>query len=659
MAISGQKIVKFIPGKPFRSKIDPSFPRAIQPKKRSIFGFLSRFGRSEKQKERKEEKPKEKVNVPLEEVRHQEEKIEVETKEQKKKKVEEPERPPKKPEEPKEDLSKETLPKLAQKAEPKATPSPPASGAPRAEKEKEEKEEKEVKKKKKIKTVDIKDKKIPKKVLALLPEYMARLYKTVPIEEKDGKLILAMQNPNDLQTIEFIKKKTDREVEVVGATEEDINTVLDRYTGIEAEIEKALKGSQFVKELKKKEKKEKEGLISEEAPTAKIVKSIITQAVRMRASDIHIEPKEFDVGVRYRVDGVLQNVTTLPKSVKNAVVTKVKILSKLKIDETRLPQDGRFKTKIDEREIDFRVSTFPSAFGEKLVMRILDKSKGILTLEELGLKGGGFKIVEDNVHKSHGMTLVTGPTGSGKTTTLYAILDRLNTVGQNIVTLEDPIEYQIEGINQGQVNPKIGFTFASGLRSILRQDPDVVMVGEIRDFETAGMAIHAALTGHIVLSTLHTNDAAGAIPRLIDMEIEPFLITSAVNAIIAQRLTRRLCEKCMEEDNINETMIKEIRTTLEGLPEKEKKKINMGDLKFYKSKGCEACNNTGYKGRIGVFEVLPVTSKIQEVTLEKPSGDIIAGAAKEEGMITLKQDALLKALDKLTSIEEVWRVTKD
>jgi len=560
----------------------------------------------------KKEKEPEKIEVPVERVKLQNEKVEVEVK------------PEPKPE-----------PKIK------------------------EKKKEEVKAKHLASAVDLKNKKISKKVLALVPEYIARLYKAVPIEIKGGNLIIAMKNPNDLQAAEFIKKKIGRDIEVIEATEEDIKSVLDRYSGIEGEIEKALAGSQFVKKTKGLKKEKEEDLISEEAPTSKIVSSLLTQAARLRASDVHIEPKEFDVGIRFRIDGVLQNVTTLPKSIQDAVITKVKILSRLKIDESRLPQDGRFKVKVDNREIDLRVSTFPTVYGEKVVMRLLDKSKGILTLEELGLRGSGFKIVEENIHKSHGMTLVTGPTGSGKTTTLYAIIDRLNNTGLNIITLEDPVEYQIEGVNQGQINPKIGFGFASGLRSILRQDPDVVMVGEIRDFETAEMAVQAALTGHIVLSTLHTNDAAGAIPRLIDMKVEPFLLVSSVNTIIAQRLVRKICENCQEEDSVSEIIMKNIREELETLPEKEKKNLDLKNLKFYKGKGCGACNSSGYKGRIGLFEVLGMNPSVQEITLRKSGSQEIEAQAKKDGMVTLKQDGVIKALDKLTSIEEIWRVTKD
>lgn len=601
------------------------------------------------------------IDVPLEKVNLQDEEVKVVT-------------PPPKTE-------PEPAPKMEKKPEPEAKPEPEPEPKPVAEAPKPTPEPKpevkteaaasvakpgvktmtKIKEKDKhpTKTLNLGNKKISKKVLAMVPEYIARLYKAVPIEMKGANLIIAMSNPDDLQAIEFIKKKIGRDIEVVAASDDDIKSVIDRYSGVEGEIEKALAGSQFVKKTKATKKVKADGLVSEEAPTSKIVSSLLTQAAHLRASDIHIEPKEFDVGVRFRVDGVLRNVTNLPKSIQDAVITKIKILSRLKIDESRLPQDGRFKVSIDNKEIDLRVSTFPTVYGEKIVMRLLDKSKGILTLEELGLRGTGFKIVEENIHKSHGMTLVTGPTGSGKTTTLYAIIDRLNNAGLNIITLEDPVEYQIEGVNQGQINPKIGFGFASGLRSILRQDPDVVMVGEIRDFETAEMGVQAALTGHIVLSTLHTNDAAGAIPRLIDMKVEPFLLISSVNTIIAQRLVRKICENCQVEDTVSDVVREEIKKELENLPPKEKKNINLDELKFYKGKGCGACNSSGYKGRLGLFEVLSMTVAIQNITIKKSGSAEIEKQAKADGMLTLKQDGILKALDKLTSIEEIWRVTKE
>ncbi len=516
---------------------------------------------------------------------------------------------------------------------------------------------------KKAKTpyVDLKQKKIPKEILAKIPEYIARLYQAIPVEEKEGKLVVAMVDPEDYQAIEFIKKKAGKEIKPVLATQDDIAHVLEQYSRLETEIEKEIKGTEeFGKEEKtEKEEKVKEEIAKAEAPTSRAVHSILKKAVMNSASDIHIEPTENEVVVRYRIDGVLQKVITLPRSISTAVIARIKILSNMKIDETRLPQDGRFELTFNNRKIDFRVSVFPIVFGEKAVMRILDKSKGILNLEELGIKGESFNILNESIKKSHGMLLVTGPTGSGKTTTLYAILDKLNQVGVNIVTLEDPVEYQIKGINQGQVKADIGFTFAKGLRSILRQDPDVVMVGEIRDMETAEMAVHSALTGHIVLSTLHTNDAAGAVPRLVDMGIEPFLVTSSVNSVIAQRLTRKICEKCKEKIKVSEEVLKEIRQEIAKMPKKTKSQAEQKELAFYKGKGCDVCDNLGYKGRIGIFEIFIVSLTIQELVLKKASSANLEKQAIVEGMTTMKQDGILKVLDGITTIEEVWRATRE
>ncbi len=400
------------------------------------------------------------------------------------------------------------------------------------------------------------------------------------------------------------------------------------------------------------------GKIIQEAPISKAVAVIIKYAVQSRASDIHIEPQENDVKIRYRIDGILQHTVSLPKSVHAAIISRIKILSNLKIDEQRIPQDGRFHTIVADKEIDFRVSTLPTANGEKVVMRLLDKSAGILTLEKLGLQGKGFDILSANIKKPHGMILVTGPTGSGKSTTLYAIIDKINDVGINIVTLEDPIEYYIKGVNQSQIRPDIGFTFANGLRSIVRQDPDVIMVGEIRDLETAEMAVHAALTGHVVLSTLHTNDAVGAVPRLIDMGIEPFLIASSVNVVVAQRLVRKICEKCKESYPATSEMQKEFEEEIEKLPEQEKKNINLTNpLMLYRGKGCNECNNTGFKGRLGIFEVLPMEDEIEELTLKKVPASKIQEQAIKLGMITMKQDGIIKVLTGITTMEEVLRVS--
>ena len=509
----------------------------------------------------------------------------------------------------------------------------------------------------KISYMDLSQKVVPKEILAYIPEYIARLYQAVPVgKTAQGKLIVAMTDPEDYQAIEFIRKKAGIDIEPKIATATDIANILDQYAGLESEIAQVIKGTEFAKPEKEKKILTEEA-ISTKAPTSRVVASLLKKAVAMRSSDIHFEPEEKKVIVRFRIDGVLQNVLTLPTQIHAALVSRIKILCNMKLDETRIPQDSRFRMNFDGRGIDFRVSTFPTVYGEKVVMRILDKSQGILTLEELGLTGRGFEIIKDAISKSYGMILVTGPTGSGKTTTLYAALDKLNKEGVNIMTLEDPVEYQIPGINQGQVNPKLGFTFAKGLRSIVRQDPDIIMVGEIRDFETAEMSVHSALTGHIVFSTLHTNDAAGAIPRLIDMGVEPFLITSSLSTVVAQRLARRICQECRVVDKIPTQIDREVKAEIQKMPLAERRKIKK--FVFYKGRGCGSCNNSGYKGRIGTFEVLPITEKIKTLTLEKVSSSRIKEAAVSEGMIAMKQDGILKAIQGFTTIEEVWRITKE
>lgn len=506
--------------------------------------------------------------------------------------------------------------------------------------------------------IDLSQKKIPKEILEYIPEQMARKLQIVPVAVENNKLILAMIDPGDQEAIEFVKKKTGFSVDPHICTLNDLNTALGQYSVMPAEMAEMAEIAKGEKTPGTKKEKKDQAIKSEEiaegSPASKIVTSVIKKAVRERASDIHIEPNEDDVEVRFRIDGVLRKIITIPKDVQNAVISRIKILSDLKIDETRLPQDGRFRMIIDQGEVDFRVSILPNVNGEKVVLRILDKSKGLLTLEDLGLRGNAYKALEDNIKKSHGMILVTGPTGSGKTTSLYAMIQKITNEGINIVTLEDPVEYRIKGINQSQVKADIEFTFANGLRSIVRQDPDVIMIGEIRDYETADMAIHAALTGHVVLSTLHTNDAAGTIPRLIDMHIEPFLIASTINVIIAQRLARKLCDKCRAPETLPQEEIEYAKKIMTGVKETAGKK-----WQFYKGKGCDVCGGSGYKGRIGLFEVMPVTQKIKTIISEKTSSDVIQAEAVKEGMLTLKQDGILKALDGMTSIEEVWRVTKD
>lgn len=507
--------------------------------------------------------------------------------------------------------------------------------------------------------VDLTNLTVPKNVLSLIPENIARHYQAVPIEMKDNKLVLAMIDSEDREAIEFIKRKTGKELDIKICTQSDLNHILDQYSGVSSELKKIV-ASVEEDEIDKPEgpemKKARTAEIIETAPAAKIIQSIVKRAVREKASDIHVEPTEEQVIVRFRVDGVLRKIITLPIEILPALVSRVKILAGMKIDETRLPQDGRFQTSIDHNDVDFRVSTFPTVNGEKIVARILDKSSGIISLENLGLRGSAYKTLENNITKAHGMILATGPTGSGKTTTLYAILQKLMDEKVNIVTLEDPVEYRIPTINQGQVKSGIGFSFASGLRSILRQDPDIIMVGEIRDYETADMAIHSALTGHVVLSTLHTNDAAGAIPRFLDMKIEPFLINSSVNTIIAQRLCRKICDSCKEAVEIDQANLDFATEEINRLPEGEE---HPDKIQFFQGKGCGNCGTSGYKGRIGIYEVFDLSENIKELVSKKASSSEISKQAVENGMVTLRQDGILKAAQGLTTLEEVWRVTKD
>ncbi len=509
--------------------------------------------------------------------------------------------------------------------------------------------------------IDLSKTVVPKKILGLLPEHVARHYQAVPVEEKDGKLVLAMIDPEDREAIEFIKKKTGEVLDLRICTQGDLNHILDQYSGISGELKKIVAevGEEEVAEPEKKDEsqaKAKEEEIVATAPAAKIVQSLINRAVREDASDIHIEPTETEIIVRFRVDGVLRKIISLPPEILASVVSRIKILSGMKIDETRLPQDGRFQITLDQAEVDFRVSTFPTVNGEKVVMRILDKSAGILTLEQLGMRGSAFTKIEKNIRRPHGMILVTGPTGSGKTTTLYAILQKLMNVTTNIVTLEDPVEYRIPTINQAQVRADIGFTFANGLRSILRQDPNVIMIGEIRDYETADMAVHSALTGHIVLSTLHTNDAAGAVPRLIDMKIEPFLINSSVNAVVAQRLCRRICEECREPAEIDSANLAEAEKEIKALPPQEEKPPK---IQFFHGKGCSACGDTGYKGRIGIYEIFELTDDLKALVAKRASGTELAAQAIKNGMVTMRQDGIIKAIEGITTLDEIWRATKE
>lgn len=510
-----------------------------------------------------------------------------------------------------------------------------------------------------VQFIELGGKVITKNVLALVPEAIAKKYSAVPFAVDGKSMSVAMTDPENEEAFNTIRKLSGKLVKPFLATQDDVNHILDQYSGLQEEVKELVEtDDDSVETVKEKEEKVSNEDVAETSPAAKIISSLLKRAVRERASDIHIEPYEEEVLVRFRVDGMLRKVLNLPKDIQPAVISRVKIMANLKIDETRLPQDGRIQIILDGNRIDFRISTLPTVNGEKVVARVLDHSKGVLDFEEIGIWGRSLRVLEDNIKKAHGMTLVTGPTGSGKSTTLYSVISKIKNDATNIITMEDPVEYRMPGVNQSQVNSKIDFTFASGLRSILRQDPDVVMVGEIRDRETADIAVNAALTGHIVLSTLHTNDAVGAIPRLLDMQVEPFLITSSLNSVIAQRLCRRICEKCKTEIQLKPEELAMVNAEVDLMPEPERSESKKTP-KFFQGKGCDACGNSGYKGRIGIYEILALSDPLKTLTLKRSTSTELLNQAKKEGLISLKQDGILKALHGNTTLEEVWRVTKD
>jgi len=508
--------------------------------------------------------------------------------------------------------------------------------------------------------------KIPSDVLSIIPQEAVDFYKMIPLSlnRQTGVLEVAMTAPEDTQAqqaLKFLSRQQKLDVKVFLITFSAFRKCLAKFHLPEIEIttaleklEKegvALKGPEAVS-------KEEFARLVEEAPVVKMVAVILRQAVEGNASDIHIEPTKSGSRVRFRFDGVLYSSLTLPANVQPAIVARIKILSSLKIDETRKPQDGRFTTMIGGKMIDFRVATFPTTQGEKVVLRVLDPEEGLKSIDKLGLSGHSAKLTEEAIKRPYGMILVTGPTGSGKSTTLYTLLGMLNKEAVNIVTLEDPVEYYMPGISQSQVLPVIGYTFANGLRQILRQDPDIIMVGEIRDEETANLAIHAALTGHLVLSTLHTNNAPGAVPRLIDMGIEPFLIPPALSLIISQRLLRKLCPYCKEKKAAQGEAKKFILKAISQMPPKTRKQVKLPEtLSIFQAKGCKKCNQKGYSGRIGVFEVLKLDEAMAKIVNERGSEQQIGRAAREQGMVSLVEDGILKVLDGVTSLEEVMRIT--
>lgn len=524
-------------------------------------------------------------------------------------------------------------------------------------------------------------KEIPDEVLKKIPERIARQYNVVLFaQNKDESLSLAMDDPDDVQALNFIQKEIGYNLKVFIATRTNILECLENYRG---DVNKELKE---VIAIQQDSQADTQPVTSEEvaedSPIAQTVNLLLEYAIKSSASDIHIEPREDFVQIRYRIDGVLKEVNKLPKNVLGALISRVKILSNLKIDERRVPQDGRFKIRVSGKQYALRVSTLPIADGEKIVMRILDESNQSVTLEQLGYWGQSLVTIKDAMAQPNGMVLVTGPTGSGKSTSLFSVLSELNTPDTNISTIEDPVEYKIPGVNQTQTNPKAGMTFASGLRALLRQDPNIIMVGEIRDGETANLGVQAALTGHLVFSTLHTNNAATCLPRLLDMEIEPFLIASTVKAVIGQRLVRRLCSFCRQQYT-PDTDEKESISTLFGISadrtfshihqleqQAADEKIG-GDTELSTAddgithlwrpapEGCDECNHTGFKGRMGIYEVLGVSHAVQKLITANATSNDIQAAAISEGMITMQTDGLIKSLRGVTTVEEVLRVTRE
>lgn len=490
-------------------------------------------------------------------------------------------------------------------------------------------------------------------IISNIPIYFVKKNRLAPIRMNDEKLMVAVCDPYSFQPLDDLRILLGLDIEMVLVPEKEImnaiNRIYDRAADSPEEIIQTIseqESDQFLHELE-----DTEDLLdsTSEAPVIKLVNIILSQAIRSRASDIHIEPFQNELKIRYRIDGVLYSILSPSKGFHFAIASRIKVMAKMNIAERRLPQDGRIRIKIANRDFDIRVSIIPTTFGERIVLRLLDKSSVLFGLDEMGFSEGNLERVQRLIRGSHGIILVTGPTGSGKTTTLYAALSEINSSEKNIITIEDPVEYQLGGIGQIQVNPKIDLTFSNGLRSIVRQDPDIILVGEVRDSETAEIAIHAALTGHLVFSTLHTNDAAGAITRLIDMGIEPFLVSSAMNAILAQRLIRVICPNCKEPYRPELPSLKEIGIEPELL----------GDRLLYRGKGCPECFHTGYRGRSGIFELLIMSEEIRNLTLKSSDSNALKRTALQEGMVSLRTDGIAKVLDGLTTVEEVLRVTHE
>jgi type IV pilus assembly protein PilB len=495
--------------------------------------------------------------------------------------------------------------------------------------------------------VDLNEFPIDPTATVLLPEALSRRYRAIPIGERDGRLLVAMSDPANVYALDDIRTITGREVQPVVATANDVEQAIQKFAGMDSQVEAM---ATIAAEAAEGESTADLEEALEDAPIVKLVNAIMTQAVGDRASDVHLEPGERNVRIRFRVDGVLHEpMPPAPKNIQGGLISRLKVMADLNIAEKRVPQDGRISMKVGGRSLDLRLATLPTVYGEKVVIRILDKSNALLALEDLGFLEDSYKRFAESFKKPYGAILVTGPTGSGKSTTMYSTLNILNEEAKNIITVEDPVEYRLAGVNQIQVNPKAGLTFASALRSILRADPDIVLIGEIRDRETAVIAIEAALTGHLVLSSLHTNDAPSAITRLVEMDVETFLVASAIDAVVAQRLARKLCERCRVAYRPEPAELQAA-----GYPDWLWPEIP----ELFKAQGCAACANTGYRGRIGLYEVMQMSEEIERLTVERSSADAIRAVAVQQGMMTLRDDGLEKARVGITTLDEVARVVK-
>ncbi len=516
--------------------------------------------------------------------------------------------------------------------------------------------------------VDARNAKVARGTLELVPYTVAEHYQVVVLASDGGVVEVGLSDPLNFQAIEavdFLAKQKKYQVNFAVISPESFDEVLSQYHSLSREVGAALKEVQLEDLQKKKNQpasanEDIDQLIIAKAPVSKIVSVVIRHAVEGGASDIHIEPTTSGSRIRYRIDGILKTSLTLPAYIHSPIISRIKVLANLKLDETRIPQDGRISLDVDGRSIDFRVSVMPLLKTEKAVLRILDTSDGISTLAQLGYNPVHVQLIEKSIKQPHGLLLISGPTGSGKSTTLYSILTLLNKEGINLVTLEDPIEFHIDGVNQSQIRPEIDYTFASGLRSLLRQDPDVIMVGEIRDAQTAEMAIQAALTGHLMFSTIHTNDSFGIVPRLVDMNVEPFLLASTLNVMVAQRLTRRVCQQCRQAQDIPAYLHKMVDEQLAAVPERYRPEgVDLKNPQFFKGRGCAACDQTGYQGRISIAEVFEIDEEFRHLIVTEYSPDKMKAAGVKQQAITLIQDGLIKATQGLTTVEEVLRVIQE